>query len=319
LTDLDAKQQGLDQDYQARSFEHDTEERRLQGEVNQANIDIANTQSLLENVLYVNRDNLNNDIAQLKQNIADNQAAVVALTNERNAAHAEFLDEQAEHESAISAIDEAVGLLISLGADDDEDAFVQVKATFHKKMTAIANTLKKSPSSALVKTLVNLKSMEFANAAAVRQVQNLLLSVQQDLRDSLAAIEAAEAQDLQDFNDEVAAKDLENNQFSFQIHKDGIDLEHTENEIAFQEQYLSIRQFDLINWQKDLDAENASFEEATNVYNDTIARCEEDRATITDAQSYLQNNIGSFSGTITDRLDAKQGAGLSRSSKTSVN
>jgi len=63
LTDLDEKQDGLNKDFEARSFEHDTEGRRLQGEVNQANIDIANTQSLLENVLYVNRDNLNNDIA----------------------------------------------------------------------------------------------------------------------------------------------------------------------------------------------------------------------------------------------------------------
>jgi len=50
----------------------------------------------------------------------------------------------------------------------------------------IDNKLGKSAESALVKSLLNMKSEEFADKDAVRQVQNLLLGVQSNLQDSLA-------------------------------------------------------------------------------------------------------------------------------------
>jgi hypothetical protein len=62
MDDLDRKIENSHSEYQKRSDEHDMEVRRINGKMDSANEDIANNTEFLNNVLYVQRDQLEVDI-----------------------------------------------------------------------------------------------------------------------------------------------------------------------------------------------------------------------------------------------------------------
>jgi len=127
IDDLNRKLTAAEDEYQHRSVEHDSETKRIQGEIDSANSDIANTQEFLNNVLYIQKDNLESDIAHLQQYIVDTQNYIESETNSRTLEHSEFEEKTVEHADAIAALEEALGLLLSLQGGDA--SLAQVKKT----------------------------------------------------------------------------------------------------------------------------------------------------------------------------------------------
>jgi chromosome segregation ATPase len=80
-----------------------------------ADRDIFNANDMIDNVLFPTRDRLTNTLRQLRANIDQNRKTLRDETSIREREHRVFEAKIAEHNEALSAIDECLGLLSQLG------------------------------------------------------------------------------------------------------------------------------------------------------------------------------------------------------------
>ena len=130
-------------------------------------LDIFNGNDMVDNVLVPQEARLQASLDQLASNIADNRKNLDFETVQRNNENNQFQGEVSEHNDAIGAIDESLGLLSYL----QHPSLIQVK----KIQTNLQSLEKKlnghSTMGPIVKALLELATeSNFANPAAVQEV-----------------------------------------------------------------------------------------------------------------------------------------------------
>jgi predicted nucleic acid-binding Zn-ribbon protein len=114
IADLDAKTDNANRQYDQRTGEHNSEVKRLQREIDNANADIAHTEQFLKEVLYVMKNNLEQDIVTLQDNIAQTRKFLETAAVQRQVDHEDYTVKVTEFDNGISACTEAFGVLTQL-------------------------------------------------------------------------------------------------------------------------------------------------------------------------------------------------------------
>jgi uncharacterized protein Yka (UPF0111/DUF47 family) len=137
----------------------------------------------LNNVLYVQRVNLENDIINLNESIAANHEYIIRITEIRELAHETFVTVVGEHQEALEAVHEALDVLSTLNADGT--SLLQVKKA-QKSMEKVQSKITKNIDGSMVKALLALTAGEFASSESIQRVAELLNDVANNLIASVA-------------------------------------------------------------------------------------------------------------------------------------
>lgn len=279
IADIGDRIDELDEEYNDRTLFHQSEVTRIGGDISDAQISVSSTTNLLENIFYPERAKLQFNIAANNDAINENNAYVEKLTFERQASHDAYQVRVDEKNAALSAIDECIEIISSIGGGSI--SFVQTKQV-NKAMNKVIDTLPRSVDEVVIKALVQLASEQFADQGALLRVLQALNEVKSTTQADLQAEHDEEARLQAQFEEEVAQRNRENRNYT----KDNLilsgQLRVTEDRIGQKEAFLAVRQEDLANSQAELEAENASFEEATTNYQDIRAELEREAAVAND-------------------------------------
>jgi len=296
ISDLGDDIDAADEDYNERSLQNQSEVTRLEGEISDAEVAIANAQNLLDNVLYPTLESLEATRDGYNQEVEDNNEYVERITFEREEAHETYESRVAEHNDALSAIDECLEILGSLTGGLSLIQVKRVQASIHK----VTQKLKRGVEETLVKALVSLASQEFADQGALLRVVQALEDVKQSVLDALDLEHTNEATSVAQYEEEVAEREADNKRLAREITLTNGEIDATENRISQKEIFLSIRRADLAQFEADLEAENEAFEEATAFYEDVRAELVREQAVAQDVAGILGN--AGFSASITKNL-----------------
>lgn len=114
IDDLETELMEVNKNFARRTDNHNRDVIRLEQEIQDADREIFNGDDMIDNVLYPTRKRFINALNQLKSNIDDNRKTLDEETLMRNKEKETFEATAAEHNMAISAIDECLGLLSSI-------------------------------------------------------------------------------------------------------------------------------------------------------------------------------------------------------------
>jgi predicted nucleic acid-binding Zn-ribbon protein len=296
ISDLGDSIDDADETYNERSLQHQSEVTRLEGEITDAEVAIANAENLLDNVLYPALEQLTATRDGYNDEVNENNAYVERITYEREEAHTSYEQRVAEHNDALSAIDECLEILGGLSGGLSLIQVKRVQSSIHK----VTQKLKRGVEETLVKALVSLASQEFADQGALLRVINALEDVKQGVLDALDLEHTNEATSVAQYESEVAEREEDNKRLAREINITNGEIDATENRIAQKETFLNIRRADLAQFQADLEAENNAFEEATAFYEDVRAELVREQAVANDCLSILSN--AGFSASITKNI-----------------
>jgi len=286
-----------DENYNERSIQHQIEVTRLEGEITDAEVAIANTQNILDNVLYPTLEQLKNTVESYNNEINENNAYVERITYEREEAHTSYEARVAEHNDALSAIDECLEILGSLGGSSL--SLIQVKRV-QNSIHAVTKKLKRGIEETLVKALVSLASSEFADTGAILRVVHALEDVKQGVLDALDLEHTNEKTAVAQFEQEVEERTADNKRITRELNITLGEVDATERRISEKEIFLGIRQGDLANFTSELNSENEAFEEATHFYEDVRAELVREQAVAQDVSGILRN--AGFSASINKNI-----------------
>jgi predicted nucleic acid-binding Zn-ribbon protein len=161
IADLDTKTEKATADYDARTGEHQNEIKRLTREIDNANADVANSDTFLKEVLRPMKLSLENDIARLQADIAKTKIFLEEALINRDREHNDFVTKIADIDGGLAAIKEAFGLLQQL--IDGGSSFAQIQKT-KSHLAKLQNVLSRNIDAALVKALVQVAtSSEFTD------------------------------------------------------------------------------------------------------------------------------------------------------------
>jgi len=118
---------------------------------------------------------LEEDLENLGVAIETTQVYIQEITANREKAHEEYLAKIAEHEAAIEALNECLGLLASL--ENGELSLVQTKKTKNALNKAVMKLPKNNAEAAMIKALVQLATGEFADSDAIQTVVKMMVEV----------------------------------------------------------------------------------------------------------------------------------------------
>lgn len=189
----------------------------------------------------------------------------------------------------------------------------QVKKA-QSSLSKIQQKLKKGTDQAMIKALVSLASQEFANEDALQKVTDMLFDFQTKLEASLQKEHDDEAEMTRKFEEMVQTKENEIMMFTTEIATKTADLERVLNQILEAQDFIARRTLDKSEFESDIEKENQSYENLTNIYNDTIAQLNKELAACTEALSVLSS--AEFAGYLSDRIssdrviDTNHGSGI---------
>lgn len=287
IEDLNIKTDKANEDFEARTLWHESEERRLTDLINEASRNIAEAHELIDNVLVPQRNQLTEEIANLQRQIEETKEYIEKITAERETAHNDYLVRVDEHNSAISAIAEALSILSQLNGE--EPSLIQMKRVQRSIDKIKANIQgKRMVEATFIKSLLALTSGGFVNQDALQKVEDLLVETKFNLEKSLVEEDAAEEKEQADFEADVEHQQSNIVQDTASVNQKSDELARTEEQIANTYEYIDEREADRTGFTNDLNAENDAFVEATNTYNDLIATLEQEESACNDALSVIQ-------------------------------
>lgn len=272
LDDLNRVVGEYEEEFDQRTNDHNTAVRQLDDLIRKANSEIANTQELINNFLQPQVDQLTEDIAHLDKHIDDTQTEIAEETAEREQAHNDYLARAQEHQAGIDAINEAFALLEQITEDDSDLSLVQLNSA-RRSIEKVQKNLrsKRTTENVFVQALLELSTEKFAGAEALKNVENLLLQVRENLSSDLDK-EAALDQDAENqFEIEVKQLQQDITESTSQLVEKQGQLANTQEQIQDGNEFIEERQADLAGYNTDLNAENESFDIATTHFNEMIA------------------------------------------------
>jgi len=297
IADIGDRIDELDEEYNQRTLFHQSEVTRIGSDISSAQISVSSTTNLLQNILYPEREKLQFKIDSNNNAIDENNAYVTKLTAEREVAHGLYQTVVDEANAALTAVDECIEIISSISGGNI--SFAQGKA-INKAMNKVVDTLPKGVDEVVIKALVQLATEEFADQSALLRVNNALKDVKSGIQSDLQEAHDDEARLQAEFEAEVAARQKENRRYNKENIITGGELKVTQDRIDQKEAFLAVRQQDLKNSQEELEAENHSFEAATEAYHDVRTELEREAAVANDTLQIVQNS--GFKGGLSERV-----------------
>jgi chromosome segregation ATPase len=294
--DISDKIEDNDNAYTDRSNAHQSEVTRLEGVISDTNVAIANTENVLNNILYPTLEELQNRLQGYHNNVDENNAYMEKITFERNEAHEAYLDRVEDHNGALAAVDECLGILEQITGPLSLIQVKKVQNSIHK----VTQKLKRGVEETMVKALITLASNEFADHSAILRVVHALEDVKDSVLDSLEQEHAEEARSLDQYNNEITERTKDNKRLAREINNTKGEIDGTERRIAEKETFLSVKRGDLVSFNAELEAENAAFEEATNFYEDVRAELVREQSVAQDVSTIISN--AGFSSSISGNI-----------------
>ncbi|CAD8107729.1 unnamed protein product [Paramecium primaurelia] len=268
IDELDEELAEVHHQYARRTDVHNREVARLEQEIQDKEREVFNAHDFYDNVLIPQRDRFAAQLEQLQENIAQNRKTLNEATVQRANDHADFEAKVAEHNEAISAIDESLGLLSQLSAP----SLVQIQKV-QKNLTKIQQTLKRhSTFQTFIKTLIEIAvEANFADQGALKEILVAFNNLRVQLVDSLNTITADEAEAQKDFEARVIQLNQEHAEFQRAVVVKTAEIEANANKIEQTLDLIDELHADLDTLNGQLQAENDDYAFATDVYNATVA------------------------------------------------
>ncbi|KAL4433140.1 hypothetical protein ABPG74_010835 [Tetrahymena malaccensis] len=302
IQDLSDKSQRYQNNFNEETSAHNEAVSRFNSEISSANSDIASTTSLLNDVLYPKKHDLEITIASQEQDIDDSQSYIDKITSDRDESHNKWVQRVDDHNSAVTAIDDAEKILNQL-LYGDPVSMIQVQAS-KNALIKIEKQLSKQIDSSLAKALVDLATKEYANQETVRKVLDMLEQIKSSIQSSLISENSNENREQSDFekNLEITNEHIYNVSNSLATNKN--DLDNTNNTIQQNEAFLALRKQDLTSATSDLETEQQHFQQVTNNFNDIIDQINTELDSCHQALTIVEN--GTFASFIQEKFHSIQ-------------
>lgn len=252
----------------------------------------------MANVLYVTKEQLEGDIDQLHRNIDANNVYMQELEIARENDHKAYEARLIEHEDALDAIDESIGLLNTLNGGV---SLAQVKSA-RASINQLIRKVPKYTEGAFAKALLSLASGEFADGGSLDRVRDMLNDIRANIVESQNTEHSDEEKSVELYEAEKAAKLQENKDFEITIVTKTGELEAVAKKIAQNERFLAGRKVDLTNFHAEYDSEEAAYVKDTEIYNQLMKELAAETETAETALNVVES--GEFAGYLGERMNS---------------
>ena len=265
VSDLNNALEELEFDFQQRTATHNSDVIGLGQEIQDAEIDIDRTEDTVANLLNPRRSQLNNRLAAVQENQEENRKNLAEAGLVREQEHEAYEFQVAELNGATESVDEALALLQSLG----NPSLMQVKK-FQTSLKKIESKItKRGKLSPMIRALVSLASNQnFADQDSLRQIVDALNDFRTEVVDSLNDLTLSEQEAQEDYEEYVDQLEAEYAEFQRQINSLNQDLDAVNAKIDELTNFARERATDLNTYQQQLELENETFAEETEIYTD---------------------------------------------------
>ncbi|KAM3146227.1 hypothetical protein pb186bvf_001572 [Paramecium bursaria] len=267
IDQLNEELQDLKDLYSRRTDEHNRDVTRLEQEIQDGERDIFNGQDMIDNVLYPQRDRFQKALEQLKQNIEENRKNLAEETLSRKKAHEEFVDHVNEHNDAIAAVDESLGLLSQIS----NPSMVQIKRVQSNLGRIQASFQNHSLFAPIIKALLELATEQnFADQGSLAQLVKIFNELRTQFVQSLNDETNEENAAQEKFVKRVSQLEQEFSEFQRAVLIKTAEISANEQKLQQTQAYTEQRRNDVSTLQAQLAAENDNFARETDIYNGLV-------------------------------------------------
>ncbi|CAK56445.1 unnamed protein product (macronuclear) [Paramecium tetraurelia] len=266
INDLEEELETLEFNFQVRTNEHNALVVSLEQDIQDAVIDVNNTQDTLDNLLYPRRSQIQSKIDTVIGYQEENRKLYDEAILVRGQEHDAFEAQVAELNDATSSVDDALSLLASL----TNPSLLQIKR-FQNTLKNIENKLRsRSRMAPMIKALISLASNQnFSNQDVLKSIVDALNDFRNAVVDQINELTAQEAQDVIDHEAYLEQLDDEFSEFGRQIDRATVDLTATNEKIDSMVEFRDQRAADQKQYTAELELENNTYAEETDIYTNT--------------------------------------------------
>ncbi|CAD8055795.1 unnamed protein product [Paramecium sonneborni] len=266
INDLEEELETLEFNFQVRTNEHNALVVSLEQDIQDAVIDVNNTQDTLDNLLYPRRNQIQSKIDTVIGYQEENRKNYDEAVLVREQEHEAFEAQVAELNDATASVDDALALLSSL----TNPSLLQIKR-FQNTLKNIETKLRsRSRMAPMIKALIALASNQnFSNQDVLKSIVDALNDFRNAVVDQINDLTAQEAQDVVDHEAYLEQLDTEFAEFGRQIDRATVDLTATNEKIDSMVEFRDQRAADQKQYTAELELENNTYAEETDIYTNT--------------------------------------------------
>ncbi|CAK77192.1 unnamed protein product (macronuclear) [Paramecium tetraurelia] len=263
INDLEEELEELEFNFQQRTNQHNSLVIGFEQDIQDAVIDVNNTQDTLDNLLFPRKEQLEVRIEQIQEYQEANRKKYEEAVLTREQEHEDFEFQVAELNDATAAVDDALALLSSL----TNPSLLQIKR-FQNSLKNIESKIKsRSKMAPMIKALITLASNQnFSDQGIISQIVNALNEFRNAIVDSINAQTAAEADAQAEHEEYLSQLDTEFAEFQRQINRLNVDLTATNEKIDQLSEFRDQREADRKQYIAELELENNTYAEETDIY-----------------------------------------------------
>ncbi|CAD8080684.1 unnamed protein product [Paramecium primaurelia] len=250
----------LDGEFQSKQAIHLKVLQNYESNQQDAQIDIAQSQDQLDNVLSRNKENIEKRLKQIQQNINDNRSNIQRDKLQRNQQKDQNVEHIHEHQQATTSIDEALSLVQGLSSGNIAFVEAPMKKTLDYIKQKVNSREEYAP---LVDALISLSGTQ-----DTKQIKELLNKLRNQIVDSMIQLTSDENDAQKMFDDRQKQLDSEFQEFQTQVNQATYDLASISARIDQEKEFTKQRQSDLDMYNSQIEMENNNFAAITGLYNE---------------------------------------------------
>ncbi|KAM3132173.1 hypothetical protein pb186bvf_015768 [Paramecium bursaria] len=263
IDDLSDQLEQLDFTFQQRTNEHNSYIVFQEQSIRDAEQDIARIEDVIDNLLIPRRDQIQQKVETIGDNIDYNRKSLEEENLIRQQDNEAFQNQIIEFNEAIEAVDDAITLIAQL----QNPTLLQLKhlkKTIQKIPTKAWNYVNQGPlAQALLQMAVN---MNFADPGILKEIVDALNDFRNEVVSATNDATQREAENQEEFEQKVEQLGFEYAEFQRQLNAQNIELTATQQKLEDSIQFQKQRQFDLQQYTEQLNLENETFAVETDIY-----------------------------------------------------
>ncbi|CAK94469.1 unnamed protein product (macronuclear) [Paramecium tetraurelia] len=258
INDLEEELEDLEFNFKVRTNEHNALVVGLEQDIQDAVIDVNNTQDTLDNLLYPRRAQIQSKIDSVIGYQEDNRKNYDEAILVREQEHEAFEAQVAELNDATASVDDALALLASL----TNPSLLQIRR-FQNTLKNIENKIRsRSRMAPMIKALINLASNQnFSNQDVLKNIVDALNEFRNAVPKKLKTLLITKLT--------LNQLDEEYSEFQRQINRATVDLTATNEKIDSLTEFRDQRAADQKQYTAELELENNTYAEETDIYTNT--------------------------------------------------
>ncbi|KAM3131375.1 hypothetical protein pb186bvf_016557 [Paramecium bursaria] len=268
----------LDSDYSQKTAIHEKTLQNIELNIQNAQIDIAQSQDLVDNSLISNKDITERKLKQIKINIEENRKNVERDRLQRQQQSDQNIDHIHEHSLATNSIDEA--LQLTAGLMNGQISFSE--APMKKTINFIKNRIdEKDEYAPIIEALVSIAGSQDAKA-----IRDLLNKLRKSIVDSQIQLTSNENDAQKMYEDRQKQLDSEFREFQTQVNQATYDVASISARIDQEKQFIEARKNDLSMYLDQQNMENSAFADITGLYNEFRSQKLKEAKILEDAKNF---------------------------------